>query len=140
MEHCCIQNTFIITLYSNLYRTAKGILLIYDITNRETFDDINLWLNDIKEKANKNTVILLVGNRCDLENGRAVTFQEGKDFADNNGMKFIETSATTNLNVDEAFEILVDEVIKNNKDILDNERRIVLERQNAYKKKVGGCC
>ena len=92
------------------------------------------------KKSNKNTVILLVGNKCDLENEREVTFQEGKDFADNNGMKFIETSATTNLNVDEAFEILVDEVIKNNKDILDNERRIVLERQNAYKKKVGGCC
>ena len=55
-------------------------------------------------------------------------------------MKFIETSVKTNQNVDEAFEILIDEVIKNNKDILDNERRIVLERQNAYKKKVGGCC
>ncbi len=55
-------------------------------------------------------------------------------------MKFIETSAKTNLNVDEAFEIVVDEVIKNNKDILFNERRIVLEKKNVYKKKVGGCC
>ena len=55
-------------------------------------------------------------------------------------MKFIETSAKTNQNVDEAFEIVVDEVIKNNKDILDNERRIVLTKKNVYKKKVGGCC
>ncbi len=55
-------------------------------------------------------------------------------------MKFIETSATTNQNVDEAFEILIDEVIKNYKDILVTEWRIVLNRKNVYKKKVGGCC
>ena len=123
------------------YKGKNGILVVYDITNRQSFDDINNWLNDIKEKANKNTIILLVGNRCDLENGRVVTFQEGKDFADNNGIKFIETSAKTNQNVDEAFEILIDEVIKNNKDILKKiDKNIVLERQNAYKKKVGGCC
>ena len=53
MEHCCIQNTFIITLYSNLYRTAKGILLIYDITNRQTFDEIKFWLNDIENNQIK---------------------------------------------------------------------------------------
>ena len=122
------------------YKGKNGIVVVYDITNRQSFDDINFWLNEIKEKANKNTVLLLVGNKCDLEDERKVSFQEGKDFADNNGIKFIETSAKTNQNVDEAFEILIDEVIKNNKDILDNERRIVLERQNAYKKKVGGCC
>ena len=122
------------------YKGKNGILVVYDITNRQSFDDINFWLNDIEKIANKNTVKLLVGNKCDLENEREVTFQEGKDFADNNGMKFIETSAKTNQNVDEAFEILIDEVIKNNKDILVNERRIVLEKKNVYKKKVGSCC
>ena len=122
------------------YKGKNGILVVYDITNRQSFDDINFWLNEIKEKANKNTVLLLVGNKCDLEDERKVSFQEGKDFADNNGIKFIETSAKTNQNVDEAFEILIDEVIKNNKDILVNERRIVLEKKNVYKKKVGGCC
>jgi GTPase SAR1 family protein len=56
-------------------------------------------------------------------------------------MKFIETSATTNLNVDEAFEILIDEVIKNNKDILKKiNNNIILTKKNVYKKKVGGCC
>ena len=122
------------------YKGKNGILVVYDITNRQSFDDINFWLNEIKEKANKNTVLLLVGNKCDLEDERKVSFQEGKDFADNNGIKFIETSAKTNQNVDEAFEILIDEVIKNNKDILDDEKNIVLEKKNVYKKKVGGCC
>ena len=123
------------------YKGKDGILVVYDITNRQSFDDINFWLNEIKEKANKNTVLLLVGNKCDLEDERKVSFQEGKDFADNNGIKFIETSAKTNQNVDEAFEILIDEVIKNNKDILKKiDKNIVLERQNVYKKKVGGCC
>ena len=123
------------------YKGKDGILAVYDITNRQSFDDINFWLNEIEKIANKNTVLLLVGNKCDLEDERKVSFQEGKDFADNNGMKFIETSAKTNQNVDEAFEILIDEVIKNNKDILKKiDKNIVLERQNVYKKKVGGCC
>ena len=122
------------------YKGKNEIVVVYDITNRQSFDDINFWLNEIKEKANKNTVLLLVGNKCDLEDERKVSFQEGKDFADNNGIKFIETSAKTNQNVDEAFEILIDEVIKNYKDILVTEWRIVLNRKNVYKKKVGGCC
>ena len=123
------------------YKGKNGILVVYDITNRQSFDDINFWLNEIKEKANKNTIILLVGNKCDLEDERKVSFQEGKDFADNNGIKFIETSAKTNQNVDEAFEILIDEVIKNNKDILKKiNNNIVLTKKNVYKKKVGGCC
>ena len=123
------------------YKGKNGILVVYDITNRQSFDDINFWLNEIEKIANKNTVLLLVGNKCDLEDERKVSFQEGKDFADNNGMKFIETSAKTNQNVDEAFAILIDEVIKNNKDILKKiDKNIVLERQNVYKKKVGGCC
>ena len=123
------------------YKGKNGILVVYDITNRQSFDDINFWLNEIKEKANKNTVLLLVGNKCDLEDERKVSFQEGKDFADNNGIKFIETSAKTNQNVDEAFEIVVDEVIKNNKDILKKiNNNIVLTKKNVYKKKVGGCC
>ena len=123
------------------YKGKNGILVVYDITNRQSFDDINFWLNEIKEKANKNTVLLLVGNKCDLEDERKVSFQEGKDFADNNGIKFIETSAKTNQNVDEAFEILIDEVIKNNKDILKKiNNNIILTKKNVYKKKVGGCC
>jgi small GTP-binding protein len=123
------------------YKGKNGILVVYDITNRQSFDDLNFWLNDIEKIANKNTVKLLVGNKCDLEDKREVTFQEGKDFADNNGMKFIETSAKTNQNVDEAFEIVVDEVIKNNKDILKKiDKNIVLEKKNVYKKKVGSCC
>ena len=122
------------------YKGKNGIVVVYDITNRQSFDDINFWLNEIKEKANKNTVLLLVGNKCDLEDERKVSFQEGKDFADNNGIKFIETSAKTNQNVDEAFEILIDEVIKNNKDILKKiNNNIILTKKNVYKKKVG-CC
>ena len=94
---------FIYRLIPNYYRRTIGILLIYDRTNRQTFDDISLWINDIEDQANKNVVILLVGNKYDLENEREATFQERKDFVDNNRMKFIETSAKKNLNVEEDF-------------------------------------
>ena len=94
---------FICRLIPNYYRRTIGILLIYDRTNRQTFDDISLWINDIEDQANKNVVILLVGNKYDLENEREATFQERKDFADNNKIKFIETSAKKNQNVEEDF-------------------------------------
>ena len=94
---------FIYRLIPNYYRRTIGILLIYEIKNWQTFDDISLWINDIEDQANKNVVKLLIGIKCDLENEREATFQERKDFVDNNGMKFIETSAKKNLNVEEDF-------------------------------------
>ena len=130
------------------YKGKNGIVVVYDITNRQSFDDINFWLNEIKEKANKNTVLLLVGNKCDLEDKRKVSFQEGKDFAESNGMKFMETSAKTASKVQEAFELLTNEIIKAN---LNKEKG--LEKKETTKavhlssggkdisgKKRGGCC
>ena len=67
-----------------------------------------------KKNANKNVYKLLIGNKCDLEEKRKVTYQEGKDFAASNGMQFIETSAKADTKVKEAFELLTQEIIKAN--------------------------
>ena len=75
---------------------------------------MNSWLIEIEKNANKNVYKLLIGNKCDLEDKRKVTFQEGKDFAESNGMKFMETSAKTASKVQEAFELLTNEIIKSN--------------------------
>ena len=77
---------------ASYYRGGNGILVVYDITDRESFNNLNSWLIEIEKSANKNVYKILIGNKCDLEEKRAVTYQEGKDFADSNGMKFIETS------------------------------------------------
>ena len=99
---------------ASYYRGGNGILVVYDITDRESFNNLNSWLIEIEKSENKNVYKILIGNKCDLEEKRAVTYQEGKDFADSNGMKFIETSAKTCQQVNEAFETLTQEIIKLN--------------------------
>lgn len=85
------------------YRGAAGALLVYDITRRETFDHLASWLEDARQHANPNMTIILVGNKADLSQRRAVSLEEGEDFAREHGLLFLETSAKTSLNVDEAF-------------------------------------
>lgn len=86
---------------SSDYRGATGALLVYDITRRETFDHLVTWLDDCRKYASNNIVIILIGNKCDLENNRQVSRQEGEEFARKNGLHFLETSAKTAENVDE---------------------------------------
>ena len=99
---------------SSYYRGGNGILVVYDITDRDSFTNLNSWLIEIEKSANKNVYKILIGNKCDLEDKRAVTFQEGKDFAESNGMHFMETSAKTAQKVNDAFETLTSEIIKLN--------------------------
>eukprot|EP01116_Phalansterium_solitarium_P003952 TRINITY_DN1479_c1_g1_i1.p2 TRINITY_DN1479_c1_g1~~TRINITY_DN1479_c1_g1_i1.p2 ORF type:complete len:201 (-),score=77.84 TRINITY_DN1479_c1_g1_i1:388-990(-) len=85
------------------YRGAHGALLVYDITRRETFNHLKGWLAEVRENSNKEMIIMLLGNKSDLEHKRAITYEEGKKFAQDNGLIFMETSAKTAANVDEAF-------------------------------------
>lgn len=85
------------------YRGAAGALLVYDITRRETFNHLATWLEDARQHAIANMTIMLIGNKSDLSHRRAVTFEEGQQFAKENGLIFMETSAKTAQNVEEAF-------------------------------------
>eukprot|EP00252_Welwitschia_mirabilis_P005297 TRINITY_DN15807_c0_g1_i1.p1 TRINITY_DN15807_c0_g1~~TRINITY_DN15807_c0_g1_i1.p1 ORF type:complete len:224 (-),score=42.50 TRINITY_DN15807_c0_g1_i1:160-789(-) len=85
------------------YRGAAGALLVYDITRRETFNQLASWLEDARQHANSNMTVMLIGNKCDLSQKRAVTFEEGEEFAKEHGLIFMETSAKTAQNVEQAF-------------------------------------
>lgn len=85
------------------YRGAAGALLVYDITRRETFNHLASWLEDARQHASANMVIMLIGNKCDLAHRRAVSTEEGAQFAKENGLIFMETSAKTAQNVEDAF-------------------------------------
>lgn len=85
------------------YRGAAGALLVYDITRRETFNHLASWLEDAKQHANPNMTIMLIGNKSDLAHRRAVSKEEGEQFAKENGLLFLEASARTAQNVEEAF-------------------------------------
>ncbi|KAK6317021.1 hypothetical protein J4Q44_G00124210 [Coregonus suidteri] len=85
------------------YRGAAGALLVYDITSRETYNALTNWLTDARTLASPNIVIILCGNKKDLEGDREVTFLEASRFAQENELMFLEMSALTGENVEEAF-------------------------------------
>ena len=94
------------------YKNKAVALLVYEIDKRESFEHITRWMEDIKKNAPKNVLMILVGNKCDLEDNREVSQEEGKEFAEKNGMKFFETSAKTGQNVEEVFKQGVEIIAK----------------------------
>ena len=97
------------------YKMAQGFTLVYDITDRTSFDDLKYWINEIELKAN-NWKVILLGNKCDLSDKRQVTYNEGAAFAKEYGMSFYETSAKEDINISKAHEKLVKSIIRNTKD------------------------
>lgn len=95
---------------SAYYRGAVGALLVYDITKRQSFDHIPRWLEELRSHADKNIVIMLIGNKSDLEDQRAVTTEDAKEFAQKEGLFFLETSALEATNVEPAFMTVLTEI------------------------------
>jgi Ras-related protein Rab-2A len=95
------------------YRGAAGALLVYDITRRDTFNHLTRWLEEARQNSNQNMVIMLIGNKSDLEHRRAVSTKEGAEFAEQNGLIFLETSAKTAANVEQAFVKTAEKIYEN---------------------------
>lgn len=89
---------------SAYYRGAVGALLVYDISKHQTYENVTRWLKELRDHADTNIVIMLVGNKSDLRHLRAVPTEEAKEFASQNGLSFIETSALDASNVELAFQ------------------------------------
>lgn len=94
------------------FRNAVGAILVYDITNPDTFDDISRWLEELLSLSNPNAFLLLVGNKSDLESDRKVGAQQGRDYAATNKMEFLEASASSGANVEEAFSRLAHGIVQ----------------------------
>ena len=94
------------------YKNCVCAMIVYDITCRESFEHIQNWLQDIRDQSPKTVLIVLIGNKIDLEDKRIISYDEGKDFASKNDLLFMETSAKTGERVDEIFEISAKEIDK----------------------------
>ena len=126
------------TITSAYYKGSHGVILVYDITDRDSFNNVSNWINESKKFAGNNVVRILVGNKCDLNEGRKVTFKEGSEFAEREGMMFFEASAKAKINIDEIFSELT-------KGMLEKLPPSELPRVNpspnwGSKKSTGGCC
>ena len=91
------------TITSSYYRGAHGIIVVYDVTDLESFNNVKQWLHEIDRYASENVNKLLVGNKCDLTEKRKITNEMGKELAESINIDFIETSAKESTNVELAF-------------------------------------
>lgn len=97
---------------SAYYRGAVGALLVYDIAKHLTYENVERWLKELRDHADSNIVIMLVGNKSDLRHLRAVPTDEARAFAEKNGLSFIETSALDSTNVEAAFQTILTEIYR----------------------------
>jgi Ras-related protein Rab-1A len=91
------------TITTSYYKGAHAIVIVFDITDKDSFDHVKVWMQDIDKFAKQGVMRILVGNKCDLEHQRAVTKDEGNEMALKYGIKYIETSAKDTVNIEELF-------------------------------------
>jgi len=98
------------TITTAYYRGAMGIMLVYDITNEKSFENIKNWIRNIEEHASYDVEKMILGNKCDITDRRQVSKEKGEQLAIEYGIKFMETSAKASINVEEAFYALARDI------------------------------
>uniref|UniRef100_A0A7S3J9M8 Ras-related protein Rab-1 n=1 Tax=Euplotes harpa TaxID=151035 RepID=A0A7S3J9M8_9SPIT len=98
------------TLTSSYYRGAHGIIIVYDVTSKDSFDNVRQWMQEIEKFASENVNKLLVGNKSDLEEQREVSYDEGVELAKKYDIPFLEVSAKNAIHVDDTFTTMASEI------------------------------
>ena len=125
------------------YKGSQGVILIYDVTEKKSFDRVIRWIESIKEDLDpQNVEILLVGNKIDMINEKVVSYSEGNELAKIFGVNFIETSAKTGENVESAFFTIIKKIYdkEKNKELVQPSVKVVLEEKIEIKTKKSKCC
>ncbi len=135
------------SITKNYYRGADGALIVYDISNKTTFDNVENWFNDLKNACKEEAFIILIGNKNDLENLRTVSNNMLINLGKNLGLAVMETSAKEYINIKEAFYLLIKEMYSRvAKNLGDSTTKnvigegMVLSVDNSKKQEKGGCC
>ncbi|XP_073419760.1 ras-related protein Rab-3B [Dendrobates tinctorius] len=118
------------TITTAYYRGAMGFILMYDIANEESYNAVQDWATQIKTYSWDNAQVILVGNKCDMEEERVIATEKGKHLADQLGFEFFEASAKENIQVKQVFERLVDIICEKMSESLDNEQSAATGAKN----------
>ena len=129
------------------YKGSKGAFVVYDITRKETFESVDRWINDLKSTGDSKITIILIGNKCDLEDKREISKENGEEKARSFGCAFLETSALSGDNIEKGFEMMISEIFKKfGNEAIDEEELVTVERGEELKldkkedQKKKGCC
>lgn len=98
------------TITTAYYRGAMGIMLVYDVSNMKSFDNISNWIRNIEMHATQDVELMILGNKCDIADKRQVSKEKGEQLALQHSIKFLETSAKANINIEEAFTTLAKDI------------------------------
>jgi len=126
------------SLSLNSIRHCEGVILMYDITNRESFNSISEWIKNIYEMQNKDFPLILIGNKLDLKNQREISEEEGTKEAEKYKTEYFETSAIEGINVEKPFDELLNKIISKNR--LKKNKTIHLDIKNTKRKTKHTCC
>ena len=121
-------------LAKNYFKNSDGFIIVYDITDKKSFNNVVNWITQIKDSASENVKCVLLGNKCDLEELRQVDINQGKDLANNYNFKFYETSAQKGSNIQKVFTDLVKGFLNDDNFINDSERSSVSTEQRNLRR------
>ena len=133
-------------LTPSFLRNAEGVVIVFDVTSQESFDNVKGWINSVKSNIGENVIpIIIVGNKIDMENMREISKEDGNKIASENGYKYFETSAKTGKGVDEAFKEIVNQILdiqdKNDDEKVDERPSVKIHKDNNKdNQKKKGCC
>ena len=134
------------TITKNFYRNADGLLVVFDLTRKETYDHVRGWINEAKENNDKIKTIL-IGNKLDLQDERKVENAVAKQYAEKNSLKYLETSAKDGINISESFEAMINLLFdgKSEEEILNEFKKqdsslSVVDDSIEVKNKKKSCC
>jgi Ras-related protein Rab-11A len=116
------------SITSAYYKGAKGAFIVYDITRKNTFDNIDKWISDLKLNGDQNICIIILGNKSDLNDQREVSKDEAMKKAELHKTAFLETSAYNGDNIVKAFDELIEEIYKNNKSFIEDSNKKEIDK------------
>ena len=116
------------SITSAYYKGAKGAFIVYDITRKNTFDNIDKWISDLKTNGDKNIAIVLIGNKSDLEDKREVSNEDGIKKSEEFKIAFMETSALNGDNLNNAFDELLEQIYQNNCANVEQEKEVEIDK------------